>query len=119
MLGREVANLNFTVCDRFEHTVHQGQLCYSLRLNRNDHGRSRIRKRNGLLLILDPQMVQGQVESEISGDFATIFLNTLAPFSDNQEGNYALTGLKWMNGTDTYMELSNEEKECQTQSFEE
>ena len=124
MLGREVANLNFTVCDRFEHTVHQGQLCYSLQLNRKDHGKSRIRKENGLLLILDPQM--GQVESKgskISGEhfseFATIFLNTLAPFSANQEGNYALTGLKWMNGTDTYMELSNEEKECQRESFEE
>ena len=119
MLGREIDNLNFTVCDSFKHTIHQGQLCYSLQLNRNDHGKSRIRKKNGLLLILDPQMVQGQVESEISGDFATIFLDTLAPFSDKQEGNYALTGLKWMNGTDSYMELSDEEKECQIQSFEE
>ena len=124
MLGREFASLNFTLCDSFKHTVHQGQLCYSLQLNRNDHGKSRIRKENGLLLILDPQM--GRVESEgskISGEhfneFATIFLDTLAPFSDNQGGNYALTGLKWMNGTDTYMELSNEEKECQTESFEE
>ena len=119
MLGREVSNLNFTVCDSFKHTVHQGQLCYSLQIDRNHHGKSGIRKKNGLLLILDPQIVQAGSDGEHFSDFATIFLDTLAPFSDNQEGDYALTGLKWMNGTDTFMELSDKEKECQTQSFEE
>ena len=73
MLGREVGSLlNFTVCDSFKQTVHQGQLCYSLQLNRNDHGKSRIRKKHGLLLILDPQIESEG--SEISGDFATISL---------------------------------------------
>ena len=128
-LGREVGKLNFTLCDSFKPTVHQGQLCYSLQLNRKDHGKSRIRKENGLLLLLDPQLIHGQLEHEErkshgehfrkKAGLASIFLDTLAPFSDNQEGNYALTGLKWMNGTDTFMELSNEEKECQRESFEE
>ena len=51
--------------------------------------------------------------------YATIFLDTLAPFSGNEEGNYAMTGLKWMSGTESFLELSNEEKECQIESFDE
>ena len=51
--------------------------------------------------------------------FATIFLDTLAPFSGNEEGNYVMTGLKWMSGTESFLELSNEEKECQIESFDE
>ena len=48
-LGREVGKINFTLCDSFKPTVHQGQLCYSLQLNRKDHGKSRIRKENRFL----------------------------------------------------------------------
>ena len=51
--------------------------------------------------------------------YATLFLDTLAPFSDNQEGDYAISGPRWMNGTESFMKLSNEEKGCQTESFSE
>ena len=126
MLGRKHNDLNFTLCDSFKQIIHKGQLCYSLKLNNKNHPKSKIGKNNGLLLILDPQLVESEENKnpgkDVSGDnagHATISLDTLAPFSDNQEGNYALTDLKWMSGTESFMELSNEEKECQIETFEE
>ena len=125
MLGRKHDVLNFTLCNAFKQTIHKGQLCYSLKLNDRNHPKSKIGKNNGLLLILDPQVVESEANKNPGKDtignngHATISLDTLAPFSDNQEGNYALTDLKWMSGTESFMELANEEKECQRESFDE
>ena len=86
---------------------------------------SQLGKKNGLFLIIDPQTLESEERQNsdevLSGDdgYATIFLDTLAPFSDNQGGNYALTDLKWMSGTESFLELSNKEKECQIETYEE
>ena len=125
LLGREHHELNFTFCDSFQHTFHKGQLCYSLKPNMDPQRESQLGKKNGLFLIIDPQMLESE-ESQNSDEglseddsYATISLDTLAPFSDNQEGNYALTDLKWMSGTESFLELSNKEKECQIETYEE
>ena len=126
-LGRWHDELNFTMCNSFEHTLHKGQHCYSLHLNDSILGDTKLGKSNGLILVIDPQLEESDV-IETQGQnliednrFATISLDTLAPFSDSvtEDGDYALTALKWMTGTETFMELSNEEKKCQKESFNE
>ena len=79
-----------------------------MKLDKSHHGETKLGKDNGLLLIIDPQNVNGVDLSKEDGH-ATISLDTLAPFSDNQEGDYAISDLRWMNGTESFMKLSNEE----------
>ena len=123
-MGEKHEHLNFTMCNSFKYTIYRGQLCYSLKLDTRRHGESKLGRNNGLILILDPQMVEREANDNPGEDlsdenrYATIFLDTLAPFSDNQEGDYALTDLRWMNGTESFMKLSNEEKDCQIESYE-
>ena len=70
-----------------------------------------------LLLVLDQPSVLDFVDHE--RPLTTIHLNTLARFSVDRPGKYAMTALKKMTGTDAFMSMSNSEKECQLETFEE
>ena len=54
-----------------------------------------------------------------SGRSAKIHLNTLASFTDYRAGSYAMSGLKKMTGTDTFLELPATTKKCKTETYEE
>ena len=116
-LGRKHKGLNFTACNAFTHSIHQGQLCYSLKLDKEQHGESKVGMDNGLILILDRERAE---DEDLSKSYnARILLDTLSPISDTRSGDYALSNFKWMNGTESFMKLSNEEKDCQIESFDE
>ena len=115
-LGSKHKGLNFTACNAFQHSIHQGQLCYSLKLDKKQHGESKVGIDNGLILIIDPEIAEDEDLSKNHN--ARILLDTLSPISDSRSGDYALSNFKWMNGTESFMKLSNEEKDCQIESFE-
>ena len=50
---------------------------------------------------------------------ATVHLDTLAGFRENRPGKYYMSALKRIAGTEAFMALSNGEKGCQPESFEE
>ena len=59
-------------------------------------------------------------ETEVT-DFdntATIHLSTLDRFSDTKPGVYAMTSLKKMTGTDTFLDLPEKIKDCQIEDQE-
>ena len=52
------------------------------------------------------------------GNTATIHLSTLDRFKDTKPGMYAMTSLKKMTGTDTFLDLPESIKGCQIQNQE-
>ena len=118
MLGKKFRNWDFVACDKFQPTVFNGQLCYSLNISQVvPSTESKGGDGNGLLLVLDEPSVLDFVDHERL--LTTIHLNTLARFSVGRPGKYAMTALKKMTGTEAFMSMSNSEKECQLESFDE
>ena len=133
LLGQTRQDLPFTVCDQFQPTVLEGQRCYSLDLSKISTDNTKSGLKSGLVLIMDPiekeQTKQAEIKDKItslnfesiqySGSSAKIHLNTLASFTDYRAGSYAMSGLKKMTGTDTFLELPDAAKKCKTKTFEE
>ena len=127
LLGRKTQGINFTACSQFQPTVLEGQLCYALNLTSIYTGKTREGKKGGLLILLDQggQSSQDIQEDEIDMEdtldlessgvdagSARIYLNTMASFSGYSSGSYALTALKKMTGTDSFLNQTDEEKNC-------
>jgi hypothetical protein len=68
---------------------------------------------NFLSLNLDPLTMHSSDKSS-----ARIYLNTLASFTDFREGKYAMSSLKQMAGTGSFLDLPEQKRHCQVQSFE-
>ena len=117
MLGKNVSSHNFTACRGFQPSLKNGQLCYSLHLSQVIGSESKSGVKNGLTIVIDQPTSFELTRAESS--VATIHLETLAGFSDGRAGRYYMSSLKKITGTDAYMALSNGEKECQPESFEE
>ena len=65
ILGQKRPELgNFTLCDKFESTIFEGQLCYSLDTAKYTQKPTKSGKRNGLFLLLDPTPNQGKPNAE-------------------------------------------------------
>ena len=105
LLGKEVDG--FVACDQFQPTVLEGQRCYSLNLSKVGVSKSKAGKMNGLELVLD---------SNTPGKVARIYLVTLSPFTDYRNGSYAMTSLKKMTGTKSFLGLLDAEKRCQVET---
>ena len=132
MLGKTKYGLNFTACSQFQPIVLKGQLCYSLNLTAIDTGKTETGKGAGLVIIIDTG-VQNTDELLIK-DFkknpldleslksdagsARIYLNILSSFTDYRAGSYALTALKKMTGTDSFLKQTDEEKKCSIEALE-
>ena len=77
ILGHNMEGFNFTACDKFQPTVMEGQLCYSLDVTNITRAKSKAGRGMGLTLLLDrinPRSVQN--ENGVDQSFR-IFLNTL------------------------------------------
>ena len=54
LLGQERPGLdNLTICDKFQPTILEGQLCYSLDVVKYKSGNTEAGKRNGLFILVD------------------------------------------------------------------
>ena len=135
LLGQTRQDLPFPVCSQFQPTVLEGQLCFYLDLSLTNT-KTKEGLKNGLVLIPDPssqeysQPKQTQLQADEfirSLNFepqkdvlnsAKIYLNTLASFADFRTGSYAVSAVKRMQATHSFMQLPDAEKNCQIETFE-
>ena len=129
-LGKKGKGLDFVACDQFKPSVLNGELCFSLKLDRDRHGESANGKWNGLLLVIDPNTAVSEKqadalehtkdnEEENDRFFARISLDTLSHFSETRNGSYAITALKQVTASESFMKLSDEERGCQEETKDE
>ena len=82
-------------------------------------------KENGLYLLLDPtpyQLNENHAEADIEirkYQTFTVAIHTLAEFTKNGPGTYALSTLKRMTGTDSFKQLPDTQKKCQVHNQDE
>ena len=136
LLGQTRQDLPFAFCSKFRPTVLEGQMCYSLELHSLKKPVSKAGLKHGLLLILDHGQVKEThfeeaedldqktvslnleaVSAESSS--AQIYINSLHSFTDYRAGGYAMSSLKQMTGTDSFLNLPAGDKKCQLETFEE
>ena len=118
ILGHNMEGFNFTTCNKFQPTVMEGQLCYSLDVNNITRATSKAGRAMGLTLLLDrinPRSVQN--ENGVDHSFR-IFLNTLDGFSDVKDGSYRMINVKKMVGTDSFMAMPDEDRDCQERTLQ-
>ena len=136
ILGENRLDLPFEICSKFQPTLLQGQLCYSLDINLLDKPSVKPGIENGILLLIDPGQQSNDMKATaddgdgerivslnlkaVSADdnFARIYFNTLSIFSNSKAGSFSMTVLKKMTGTEGFMKLSDDRKNCASRSFE-
>ena len=127
MLGHKRPELdNLTTCDKFEPTILEGQLCYSINIARIEKRQTEAGKTKGLFLLLDPSPYQIQ-DDERSVDVNEgnrhqtfkVYIHTLAPFTGYGHGAFAMSTLKSMKGTKSFEALPNNQKKCAVHNREE
>ena len=132
LLGRELPEMdNLTVCDKFQPTILEGQICYTLDTAILKRNVTKSGKSNGLLLLLDPNpysLNNKEVDAggpEDSDQNFMVFIQTLAQYTSSGPGSYAMTMLKKMTGTKSFKKLPEDQRkclfhnreECQTQKY--
>ena len=135
VLGKQVEGLDFPVCSHFQPTLLEGQRCYSLNLTSVQTGKTEAGKRAGLVIVIDQgvenhkeakteRVIQHSgspldiEESHLDATSARIHLSTLSSFSDSRSGSYALTALKKMSGTPSFLAQTDDERGCLLASLE-
>ena len=136
VLGSEfdlTEKLSLPVCDKFQPIILEGQLCFSLNLGQIKRNSTREEQTHGLTLILDLGMDTTEKVENIKVDrigslslktnslkkgSPRIYIDTLAPFSDFREGKYSLHAVKEMTGTENFMKLPENVKNCSVEPFE-
>ena len=122
---------NLTVCDKFQPTILEGQLCYTLDSALLKGYSAKSDKTNGLVLLLDPNPYHLNHEGKNTGGFNEggqkfkVFIPTLAQFTAFGSGSYGMSTLKKMTATTSFEQLPDHQKkclvhnreECHTQSF--
>ena len=122
----------FTACSHFQPTVLEGQLCYSLNLTAIGTEKTETGEGAGLVIMIDIGVQNtDEFQSEDSNNnplalspssahagSARIYLNTLSSFTDYRAGSYAMSSLKKMTGTASFLRQTNEEKKCRIETVE-
>ena len=128
VLGQERPELgNLTVCDKFEQTILEGQLCYSLDIAKLGM-KTKSSKANGLFFLVDPtSFPQNATEKDAETDDQSfkVYIHTLGQYTTFSPGSYGMSTLKRMTGTKSFKELPDHQKkclvgkreECQTQKY--
>ena len=143
LLGRTWQDLPFTVCDQFQPTVLEGQLCYKLEPNKTKTIHSKTGKKYSLLVILEQeistqkQYVQHDTEFDKNkmvkyinmeyekpkADSARIYIHTLSQgmlsHFGYRTGSYGMSSLKKMSGTARFLQLPEDTIGCKLETFEE
>ena len=122
MLGQERKELdNLTICQKFQPTILEGQLCYSLDITKLGEKTPKSGKTNGLFLLLDPNPYRLNVdEKNVEGEQSfKVFIHTLAQYSTYGPGSYGMSALKKMTGTKNFVQLPDHQKKCLVHNREE
>ena len=128
-LGSTRSGVNFTICDLFQPKLVDNHLCYSLNPKKMQEWKTKPDRQNGLVLVIDPgvswvkndngQMVGSNAKPQNGSDIiGGVFIHTLSHFHDVRAGTYILQSLKKMTGSTSFLGLPNDQKECQTEQYE-
>ena len=132
LLGQTREDLPFTACSKFMPTFLEGQRCYSLNLSALDTGKTKPGKGAGLVIVVDIGVEKtgkkqneesyenplALANSEEDAGSARIYVNTLSSYTDYQAGSYALTALKKLTGTESFLKQADEAKKCRVETME-
>ena len=128
VLGEYVTNLTFPVCTMFQATVYKGNLCYSLERSKVIKPKRDVfqGKESGLMLILDTNSQKSveipyEKESLINQNRKSqvrIHIGTLAPYTGYGPGDYRLSALKQITGTESFLIKANTDEECTNMNLE-
>ena len=132
-VGKDFDNFSFPICDSFKATLHQGRVCYKLYLD--SQLKSKEGMDGGLMLLVDSNSERSVELPDISPDSqqqrkqisftkpvpegsAEIYISTLAPITFSQPGEYRLSSLKKMTGTESFTKLPHRVTNCYDGNFE-
>ena len=139
MMGSEVPNMTFPICDIFEPTVFEGKLCYQVDVEKTSGQRVFEGKESGLMLLIDsnversigittsqesnnPSYSKRRVflghDKVISNNLASIHIGTLAMYTGHGPGDYALTAIKEMTGTENFLAWPEHKRGCMHEKYE-
>ena len=116
---------NLTVCDKFQPTILEGQLCYKLDSALLKGFSTKSGQSNGLLLLLDPDPYRLNYKdksaegSKVGDQNFKVFVSTLAQYTTFGRGSYAMNMLKKMTGTSNFKQLPDHLKKCLVHNREE
>ena len=138
MIGSKVPNMTFPVCNISEPTVFEGRLCYKINVEKRS-GRTVFEgKESGLMLLIDvnsERSIDITTHVEDSGNqsvtdvylgrarmknknLASIHIGTLAQFTGYGPGDYALTAIKKMTGTENFLAWPQDKRKCALERYE-
>ena len=113
MIGQKRQELNnLTFCDKFETTILDGQLCFSLDVANKVKKSTREGKTQGLLILVDPNPFRANTTK------FKVYVHTLAQYTAYGAGAFAVSALKKMKGTDSFNEMPDNQKKCQVHNKE-
>ena len=116
---------NLTVCDKFQPTILEGQLCYTLDGALLKRYSAKSGKSNGLFLLLDPNPFHLNHKGKSArvfkegGQTFKVYIQTLAQFTAFGPGSFGMNTLKKMTGTKSFKQLPDHQKKCLVHSREE
>ena len=125
-LGKNLSGLTFPVCDQFKPVIKGGQVCYALEitdLRPTKKGKTKQDKGFGVWLVINMEMSSTEnffnpeeflmYKNTPRSNRLTIHLSLLQEFTDVRAGAYGMTSLKKLTGTDTFLGLPDDVKDCQ------
>ena len=124
LLGQKMEGTTFPVCDQFKPIIKDGRVCHALNmadLASKKKGPSKPGRRFGVWLVINADMATEEdffIPSEFrvykkNGESVTIHLSLLQEYTDVRAGVYGLTGLKKLTGTESFLNLPDDDKKCQ------
>ena len=117
MLGQERPEIgNLTLCDKFQPTILEGQLCYSLDVAKFKQKPTNVGKTSGLFLLIDPN--PNVVAPRSDQESFKVYIHTLTQHSLFGPGVYSMHILKKMTGTESFQQLPDNKKHCQVHNRE-
>ena len=108
---------NITVCDKYQPTILDGQVCHTLDTVKLREYPRKLGKANGLLLLIDPKPYQvkhkdGAEDFKMDGKSFKVSIHTLAQYTTFGPGSYGMGALKKMTGTASFKQLPDNQKNC-------
>ena len=125
LLGQEIQGFqNITLCDKFEPSILEGQLCYSLNIAKLNEKPTKTGKKAGLYLLLDPNpypimSIDEKAKTDRNDQqLFKVYIHTLGEHRAFGPGIFALHTLTRMTAKPNFYQMPDSQKECQIHSRE-
>ena len=125
-VSKNMSGLTFPVCDQFKPVVKNGQVCYALDMKDvalAKRGKTKPGRGFGVWLAINMPMFSSDVvefpakytssKDTLSRNMVTLHLSLLQEYTGFWPGMYTMTSLKKLTGTDAFLGLPDNVKNCQ------